>query len=67
MSERVDVEAHYRSIVGPQASFVGVHSQLMLLQEGENLSQVLGVLLPSLIEEDQPIDMHQKAGQLVED
>ena len=63
----LNVESHHRSIICAQASLVGVHLQLMSFQEGQNLSQVLGVLLPSLIEEDQPIDMHQKAGQLAED
>ena len=43
---RLDVEAHYRSIDGPQASSVGVHLQLMLLQKGKDTSQVLGMLLP---------------------
>ena len=62
MSERVDVEAHYRSIVGPQASFVGVHLQFMLLQKGDNLSQVLGMLLPGMVEEETTVDVHQNAG-----
>ena len=46
----LNVESHYRSIVGSQASFVGVHFQLVLLQKGKNSSQVLGMLLPGLIE-----------------
>ena len=48
----LNVEAHNRSIICAQTSLVGVDFQLMMLQEGKKLSQVLGMLLSGLVEED---------------
>ena len=62
-----DVEAHYGSIVRAQASFLGVDLELVLLKEGENLGQVLGVLFPCLVKENQPVDVYQESGELAED
>ena len=49
----LNVEAHNQSVVCAQTSLVGVDLQLVTLQEGEDLSQVLGVLFPGLVEEDE--------------